>query len=71
MVRPSIEVATSVLQAQDGSFVGTYLDGAGNEYMLGHDVSGTVNWIVPNFVPQIATAEGGAIENQIPNTCIR
>jgi hypothetical protein len=46
---------TPVLQAQDGSFIGT---GAGMENF---DASGNVRWSVPNFSPQIATAGGGVI----------
>jgi hypothetical protein len=46
-----------VLQAQDGSFVGT--DDNGD--MVAFDASGNVRWIVPNETPQIATADGGVI----------
>jgi hypothetical protein len=53
------------LQTQDGSFVGTFNDGAGNAYMVGHDASGNVRWIVPNFNPQIATADGGLIAQSV------
>jgi hypothetical protein len=45
-----------VLQAQDGSFVGT----AGND-MVAFDAGGGVRWVVPNETPQIATADGGVI----------
>ena len=47
---------TPVLQAQDGSFIGTSDDG-----MSGFDQSGNVKWTVPNFSPRIATADGGVI----------
>ena len=51
-----------VLQAQDGSFVGTAQDpNTGNNYMVAFDASGNVRWIVPNDTPQIATADGGVI----------
>jgi hypothetical protein len=45
-----------VLQAQDGSFVGT----AGND-MVAFDAGGGLRWVVPNETPQIATADGGVI----------
>ena len=51
-----------VLQAQDGSFVGT---AGGN--MVAFNATGTVRWIVPNETPQIATADGGA---QSPETAL-
>ncbi len=46
-----------VLQAQDGSFVGT--DDNGD--MVSFDAGGNTRWIVPNDTPQIATADGGVI----------
>ncbi len=51
-----------VLQAQDGSFVGTFADE--NVYqndMVAFYATGNVRWIVPNETPQIATADGGVI----------
>src|SRR5208283_2024876 len=51
-----------VLQAQDGSFVGTFADE--NVYqndMVAFDATGNVRWIVPNETPQIATTDGGVI----------
>ena len=45
-----------ILQAQDGSFVGSYYND-----MIAFDASGNVRWIVPNETPQIATADGGVI----------
>ncbi len=56
--------AFNVLQAQDGSFVGSV--GAGDpdnpQYnMVAFDGSGNIRWMVPNDQPQIATAEGGVI----------
>jgi hypothetical protein len=45
-----------ILQAQDGSFVGSYYND-----MIAFDASGTARWIVPNETPQIATADGGVI----------
>src|ERR1039458_8799709 len=53
-----------VLQAQDGSFVGTVLVWDGNAdtpYMVAFDASGNVRWIVPGYGPKIATADGGVI----------
>ncbi len=50
-----------VLQAQDGSFVGTVTDDQNNEYMIAFDSGGGVRWMVPNETPQIATADGGVI----------
>lgn len=55
-----------VLQAEDGSFVGT-VQTAPDEYsapqtnMIAFDAAGTVRWIVPNEQPLIATADGGVI----------
>jgi hypothetical protein len=46
-----------VLQAQDGSFVGT----DDRNDMIAFDLSGNVRWVVPNETPQIATADGGVI----------
>ncbi len=46
-----------VLQAQDGSFVGT--DDNGD--MVSFDAGGNTRWIVPGDTPQIATADGGVI----------
>jgi hypothetical protein len=48
---------TPILQAQDGSFVGTL----GNNDMVAFDAGGGVRWMVPNETPQIATADGGVI----------
>jgi len=53
---PGSRIVTPVLQAQDGSFVGS--DGSD---MVAFDASGTVRWVVPNMCPQIATADGGVI----------
>jgi len=56
-----------VLQAQDGSFVGTVEVGsdANNQplvNMIAFDASGNVRWSVPgNYQPKIATADGGVI----------
>jgi len=56
---PGVELGTviPVLQAQDGSFVGTL----GYADMVAFDANGDVRWIVPNEKPQIATADGGVI----------
>jgi hypothetical protein len=50
-----------VLQAQDGTFVGTGSDNYGNPYMISFDINADVRWMVPNEQPQIATAGGGVI----------
>jgi hypothetical protein len=54
-----------ILQAQDGSFVGTavsVVDGnAAQNNMISFDAAGNVRWYVPNDQPQIATADGGVI----------
>jgi hypothetical protein len=49
-----------VLQAQDGSFVGTVDSGSGS-LMVAFDQSGNVRWTVPNEQPQIAADDGGVI----------
>ena len=51
----------AALQAQDGSFVGTYMDNSGQTDMIAFDSSGNVRWTVPNETPQIATDDGGVI----------
>jgi len=51
-----------VLQAQDGSFVGTAWVGDDViPYMVAFDQTGIVRWSVPNEEPQIATDDGGVI----------
>jgi IPT/TIG domain len=52
---------TPVLQAQDGSFVGTVQDQniSGQTDMVGFDSTGNVHWTVPDEQPQFATADGG------------
>jgi hypothetical protein len=50
-----------VLQAQDGSFVGTYVDDSGQTDMVAFDAGYKIRWTVPNEQPQIATADGGVI----------
>ena len=60
---------TPVLQAQDGSFVGTtWVDETPN--MLAFDLAGNVHWTVPGlYQPQIATADGGVIAQALdPDT---
>jgi hypothetical protein len=53
---------TPVLQAQDGTLVGTVALGTSSTTsMIGFDSSGNVKWSVPNDTPQIATADGGVI----------
>jgi hypothetical protein len=49
-----------VLQAQDGSFVGTGWPPNGGT-MVAFDASGNIRWSVPNEQPQIATDDGRVI----------
>jgi hypothetical protein len=49
-------LVSPVLQAQDGSFVGS----SGDD-MVSFDAGGNVRWVVPNDTPRIATDDGGAI----------
>ena len=58
---PDNQEVTPVLQAQDGSFVGSYFDDEGQVDMIAFDANGSVRWSVPNEQPQIATADGGVI----------
>jgi hypothetical protein len=55
--------AAPVLQAQDGSFVGTFEHwwSDGHKDMVAFDGTGAVRWTVPGFKPKIATADGGVI----------
>jgi hypothetical protein len=52
-----------VLQAQDGSFVGTAWTGEYGDvpYLVAFDATGNVRWSVPGYGPKIATADGGVI----------
>jgi len=51
-----------MLQAQDGSYVGTYYDLQTSKYdMVAFDAEGGVRWTVENEYPQIALADGGVI----------
>jgi hypothetical protein len=50
-----------VLQAQDGSFVGTASTGEEYVSMIAFDATGSVRWMVPGYWPMIATADGGVI----------
>jgi uncharacterized protein affecting Mg2+/Co2+ transport len=49
-----------VLQAQDGSFVGS-----GRATMVAFDATGGVRWSVPNYYPLMATADGGVIATSL------
>jgi hypothetical protein len=49
-----------VLQAQDGSFVGS-VSGDDGQRMVAFDQSGGVRWVVAGYRPQIALADGGVI----------
>jgi hypothetical protein len=63
--RPAVSNHASVvpvLQAEDGSFIGTSYDGdTGQSSMIAFDASGNLRWSVPNYVPLIATVDGGVI----------
>ena len=51
-----------VVQAQDGSFVGTADVGDDDTpSMVAFDATGKVRWSVPGYGPKIATADGGVI----------
>jgi len=50
-----------VLQAQDGSFVGTVWTTDRSQYMVAFDATGNVRWSVPGYCPQTATDDGGVI----------
>jgi hypothetical protein len=53
-----------VLQAQDGSYVGTVWVGQVwpfTPYMIAFDATGGVRWSVAGYGPKIATADGGVI----------
>jgi hypothetical protein len=60
-----VDAVQPVLQAQDGSFIGTVQIGWDNgplNAMADFDQSGNIRWTVPgNYQPQIATADGGLI----------
>jgi hypothetical protein len=63
---PGQGLVSPVLQAQDGSFVGSYWAGYDAEYnslynTVAFDAAGNVRWIVPNEQPRIATDDGGVI----------
>ena len=56
-----------VLQAQDGSFVGTVSGtySSSPAYMVAVDQSGNVRWSLAGYQPQIATADGGVIAQPV------
>jgi hypothetical protein len=63
-------LVTPVLQAQDGSFIGTaitYDDYDAVQYsMIAFDAGGNLRWSVPgNWQPQIATADGGVVATEL------
>jgi hypothetical protein len=58
---PNDQEVDPVLQAQDGSFVGTHCPWCPDGSIISFDATGNVRWIVPNDTPQIATADGGVI----------
>lgn len=61
------EAVQPVLQLADGSFIGT-VNGQTGGNMLAFNSSGNVSWVVPNFTPQMATADGGIIASA-PQVC--
>jgi hypothetical protein len=52
------ELLQPVLQRADGIFIG---NGETDGSMIAFDSSGNIKWSVPNYTPQIATADGGVI----------
>ncbi len=59
---PGQSAVVPVLQVQDGSFVGTFIDsGTGQTNMIAFDATGAVRWSVANEQPKIATQDGGVI----------
>ena len=59
---PNGGLVVPVLQAQDGSFIGTVDDGQYQSNLIAFDQAGNLRWSVPgNWGPQIATADGGVI----------
>ena len=59
-----IAAVVPLVQAQDGSFVGSGEVGSTlnpQTSMIAFDASGNVRWVVPNETPQIATDDGGVI----------
>jgi hypothetical protein len=56
-----VAVLSPVLQAQDGSFVGTTRLSSSEQNMGAFDAAGNVRWIVTGYKPKIATADGGVI----------
>ena len=59
-----LEAIIPVLQAQDGSFIGTAQLQFGDwygDYIIAFDTTGTVRWTVPNDDPQITAVDGGII----------
>ena len=52
------ELLEPVLQRTDGLFIGL---GQSDGSMIAFDTSGNIKWSVPNYSPQIVTADGGVI----------
>ncbi|PYT87373.1 MAG: hypothetical protein DMG36_25440 [Acidobacteria bacterium] len=50
-----------VLQLQDGSYVGQAFSFFGTESMVAFDASGNVNWTVPGYTVNMATADGSIV----------
>ncbi|HUI56423.1 MAG TPA: hypothetical protein VLY04_15720 [Bryobacteraceae bacterium] len=69
--QPSSAPVVPVLQAQDGSFVGTAHVNVDSppwvqDNIVAFDATGNVRWVVPgNWQPQIATADGGVIATEL------
>src|SRR5437867_13222736 len=58
---PGPDPVRPLLQLQDGSFVGAGSPGVGSDSMVAFDSSGNIKWIVPDYYPTMATADGGVI----------
>jgi hypothetical protein len=50
-----------VLQAEDGSFIGTVVDNQSSQFMVGFGASGNLLWSVPSETPRIALHGGGVV----------
>jgi hypothetical protein len=57
-----MDAPVPVLQAQDGSYVGTVMDGSTNtNSMIAFDGGGNIRWMVPKYTPLMALDDGGVI----------
>ena len=62
-----------ILQRQDGTYVGTFPSSVTigdvscvQTNMIAFNLAGSQLWIVPNYTPQVATADDGVIANPVP-----